>query len=75
MSFMFAKMVMFKGSAQLHSSLFRYSNFDYFLMKVNNNGADQTAQLRRLICAVVVRIHNTRWFSYAVCQLTEWYRI
>ena len=45
--------------AQLEAWNFGYSKYKYYTIKAaNNKGADQTAWMRRLICAFVVRIWN-----------------
>ena len=41
---------------------------DYTIQAANNKGADQTAQMRRLICTFVVRIWHDR-FSHGVAYI------
>ena len=42
---------------------FGYSKRYYTIQEVNNKGADQTARMRRLICAFVVRMWHIQVFS------------
>ena len=48
------------GSWNLGFSMYRY----YTIQAANNKGADQTARMRRLICAFVVRIWHKQVFSW-----------
>ena len=46
-------------------SFFVFSKYRYYTIQVaNNKGADQTAEMRRLICAFVVRICHKQVFSW-----------
>ena len=44
----------------------------YTIKAANNKGADQTAQLRRLICTFVVRIWHKQVFSVELYQGGHW---
>ena len=46
----------------LKLSLLVESRFNSTLQKVNNKGADQTAEMRRLVCAFAVHMHQSRFF-------------
>ena len=46
----------------LKLSLLVESRFNSTLLKVNNKGADQTAQMRRLVCAFAVHMHQSQFF-------------
>ena len=48
---------------QLENCKFTCSKFRYTFNLANNKGADQTAQMRRLVCAFVVRKHRRQVFS------------
>ena len=51
---------------------FGYSKQRYYTIQaVNNKGADQTARMRRLICAFVVRIWHKQVFSWHEPQYEE----
>ena len=46
---------------------FAYRNYKYYMYTIqaaNNKGADQTAQMRKLVCAFVVRIWQKQVFSW-----------
>ena len=59
---------------QLESWNFGFSKYRYCTIQVaNNKGADQTALMRRLICAFVVRIWQNR-VSHDVAQLSSFKR-
>ena len=47
----------------LKLSLLVESRFNSTLQKVNNKGADQTAQMLRLVCAFAVHMHQSQVFS------------
>ena len=46
----------------LKLSLLVESRFNSTLQKVNNKGADQTAQMRRLVCAFAIQKHQSQFF-------------
>ena len=47
----------------LKLSLLVERRFNSTLQKVNNKGADQTAQMRRLVCTFAVHMHQSQVFS------------
>ena len=47
----------------LQLNLLVESRFNNTLQKVNNKGAYQTAQMRRLVCAFAVHMHRSQVFS------------
>ena len=47
----------------LKLSLLVESRFNSTLQKVNNKGADQTAQMRRLVCTFAIHMHQSQVFS------------
>ena len=51
-----------------------YNKYGYYTIQAaNNKGADQTARMRRLICAFVVRIWQKQVFSWGGSYLVQTY--
>ena len=52
-------------SDEIEAWNFRFSKYRYYTIQVaNNKGADQTARMRRLVCAFVVHIWHKQIFSW-----------